>query len=68
MHKYTDERGINWQEFTCSYTHELDGQEFSFTIWAVDFEDAQERLKFIGSNGTIDGELDSIIPFRKTLQ
>ncbi len=63
MHKYTDENGINWQEFTCSYTHELDGDTFSFTIWAVDFADAQERLSYIGGNGTVDGPLEAVIPF-----
>jgi hypothetical protein len=64
-HKFTDENGINWQEFTCSYTHPIDGQTFAFTIWAVDAADAAERLKYIGEIGKVDGALAGEIEWKK---
>ena len=33
------------------------GKEYSFDIEATCFEDAENRLRFIKGNGSIDGEL-----------
>jgi len=54
---YIDPKGRTWNEFTISYTHVLDEQSFSFTIWAIDLADAIERLDFIKANGKVDGQL-----------
>jgi len=61
VHKFIDDKGRTWQEFTCSYTHPLDDQTFSFSIWAIDFADAVERLKIIGEAGKVDGALVEVI-------
>ncbi len=58
---HIDIKGRTWHEFTCSYLHPLDDQKLSFTIWAIDFADAQERLKFIGEVGIVDGKLEKVI-------
>lgn len=54
---FTDDKGHKWNEFTLSYTHELDNQTFSFSIWAIDIADAIERLEMIKANARVDGQL-----------
>ena len=54
---YIDPKGRTWHPFTVSYTHEIDNQSFSFTIWAIDHADAVERLQYIRQNGKIDGQI-----------
>jgi len=54
---YIDHQGRTWNEFTISYTHVLDEQSFSLTIFAIDLADAIERLEFIKTNGKVDGQL-----------
>ena len=49
-----------WPTWACSYGYR--GSEWSFTIKAPDREDAERRLKLIGANGRVDGELMLIIP------
>jgi hypothetical protein len=58
---YIDNRGRTWHPFTVSYTHELDDQTFSFTIWAIDIADAIERLDMIKANGVVDGQLIEVV-------
>jgi hypothetical protein len=58
---YIDEKGHKWNEFTVSYHHELDNQNFSFTIWAIDIADAIERLEMIKANGKVDGQLSGVV-------
>lgn len=60
-HTFIDNKGRTWQEFTCSYLHPLDNQNMEFSIWAIDFSDAAERLKIIGEHGVVDGQLHQII-------
>lgn len=60
-HKFIDEKGRVWQEYLLSYKHELDDQSFSFSIWAIDYADAVERLEFIKANGKVDGVLLDVI-------
>ena len=58
---YIDEKGRTWNKFTVSYTHELDNQSFSFSIWAIDIADAIERLEMIKANGKVDGQLVGVV-------
>lgn len=55
--EYIDAKGRTWHPFTVSYTHEIDGQSFVFSIWAIDYADAVERLQYIRTNGKIDGRI-----------
>lgn len=45
----------DYKTFLCSYN--VDGVTFGLNIEARSFEDAAKRLKAIGSNGRVDGEL-----------
>jgi hypothetical protein len=58
---YIDEKGHKWNEFTISYRHEIDDMTFTFTIWAIDFADAIERLEMIKANGKVDGQLVGVV-------
>ena len=55
-HTYTDENGVRWFEFLCSYFDDNEKQ-FSFSIWAMSHTDAEERLCFITKNSKVDGQL-----------
>lgn len=44
-----------YKTYVCRYNY--DGNPYSFEITAQSFAEAQKRLKCIGSNGKIDGEL-----------
>jgi len=48
-----------FKTFTCSFPYE--GGQWGFDIMAVDFADAQSRLKAIGW-GKVDGEVVARIP------
>lgn len=61
MAEFIDDKGRTWNEFTVTYRHELDNQTFSFTIWAIDFADAVERLEMIKANGVVDGQLMGVV-------
>ncbi len=44
----------SWPKFVCSY--KLDGESWSLTISAKDFDDARRRVRAIGITGQVDGE------------
>jgi predicted ATP-grasp superfamily ATP-dependent carboligase len=48
------------KQFICRYNYE--GSSYSFEITAESYEEAEKRLKCIGCNGKVDGELILIIP------
>lgn len=54
-----------YKTYICRYNYE--GNPYSFEITAQSFEEAQKRLKCIGSNGKIDGELILAIPISTRL-
>ena len=62
-HTHIDDKGRTWHEFTCSYKHEIDDLSYTFSIWAIDFADAAERLNYIGSNGVVDGAINEVINY-----
>ncbi|GFE72324.1 hypothetical protein [Chroococcus sp. FPU101] len=45
----------DFSKYLCEYKH--GNKKQGFEIFATSFEDAQERLKSIGSNGEVKGEL-----------
>lgn len=49
-----------FKTFLFSYRHE--GSLWSAQIKAADFDDAARRLRSIGGNGKVDGELIAAIP------
>lgn len=54
------ERGDNAnKEFVCSY--EFDGSNWTVTVWASTFEEAEMKLKAMG-RGKVDGRLAERIP------
>jgi streptogramin lyase len=55
---FKDEKGRTWSEFTVSYRHEIDEMTMNFTILAINFADAQERLDLIKANARLDGKLE----------
>lgn len=57
MNTYIDSKGRTWHKFSISYRHELDEMTFSFDIWAIDYDDALERLAFIKENAKLDGKV-----------
>ena len=50
----------NYEIYICTYNYY--GKPYSFEIPAESFEDAEKRLKNIGSNGRVDGILKMTIP------
>lgn len=56
-HVFTDEHGQQWFEFLCAYA-DADG-EFSFTIWAKDFEDAERRMNVLRQTAVVSGQIYS---------
>ena len=51
--------GVPVIEFLCSY--EFDGNQWSLTIFATTYEEAEMKLMAIGK-GTVDGVLAETIP------
>lgn len=56
QHVHVDADGVTWHEFTCTYADGDD--EFVFPMWALDFADAERRLKLV-SSGRVDGQVFS---------
>ena len=54
---YIDTSGIKWLPFSVSFRNEIDDQDFSFNIWAVDMAHAEEQLQCIKTNGKLDGQI-----------
>lgn len=52
-----DDAGRTWHLFSVTYHHPLDNQTFSFSIYAIDHADAEERLEFIKHNAFVDGKI-----------
>lgn len=50
----------NYKRFVCTYNY--GGKPYSIEITAKSFEEAQDRLKNIGSNGRVNGEFIAEIP------
>lgn len=49
-----------WPRFTCSYRFE--GSQWNVTFPARDFDEAERRLRAMGMNGQVDGQLIAEIP------
>lgn len=45
----------NFSEYLCEYKH--GNSKWGFKIFATSYEDAQERIKSIGINGELKGEV-----------
>lgn len=56
-----DGRAEKWFEFTCAFA--CDGAEYSFTIWALDFADADRRLDALKASAKVDGQLYRTIQY-----
>lgn len=55
-----DEMGVKW--FTYGVRYRDGDAEFSFRIFARDFEDAERRLKLIASSGQVYGQIMTEVP------
>ena len=60
MHVCTDDDGVAWYEFSCSYTDQS-GKKFSFEIWAKNQIDAENRISCIRGNAVVDGQIFQLI-------
>ena len=52
--------GKTYTKFTCSYPHA--GTRWEFSVYALDFADAEARLAAIGNYGQVDGAIECEIP------
>lgn len=55
---------VEFKEFCCMYQYA--GADWGLEIKALDFADAERRLRAIGANGVVDGELMAVIPAQIT--
>lgn len=58
---FVDANGVTWYRFTAIYTDNK-GSEMSFGFWALNHDDAKERLNAIKNNAFIFGQVYAEIP------
>mgnify|MGYP005614752121 FL=1 len=54
--------GRQWFEFEASYTDTESGRPFSFSFWALSFDDARRRIECMRDTVTVTGQIYGTYP------